>query len=719
MKFLAKTRRKRRRQEERGKLRGDVGSLFKLLDRIIKLSGMKFGDKYLSRMAYIKPKYAIIISVFIALLMIVSSVIEYIGNRNEVYLLIGENAVSLIKTVSLSSENTIISDREIEALLSRHLLGVGRNAARIDSITQLSNDLVKAIAEENDVYRINVFDRDGNKVYSSGEDSSHITGKPKYSPKEFIKPILEGKEDEIIIGLKESRFEEGTRFAVAVRRPIKRGGAIVVNLDAESFLEFRERTGFGKMIQDIGDKEEVEYVILQTPDEIIAANKVIKDTGTINDDAFLKKVFADTSIMTREYEYDGKRIFEVAKRFQIDEEIIGVFRIGLHTEEIDSLNNRLIRRAVITSIVIIVISITVLLIIISGQNYRLISGEYSRIQTFTGTILNNMSLAVISADENNTIKIFNKAGENLFGLKAENIISRRADDIFKGEIKDIIVNRKELSDTEIVTTEQGGANKILLVNAYNNYDSEGNLFAYTMVIKDITDIKKLEEQTRQNEKLVAMGELASAVAHEVRNPLNTINMISQRFDRESERLGINNNDLMTMNKILRSESERVNKIIQQFLIFARPPKLNITETNSASFLYEIKNLFGIEIKEKKIDFEVEIKTEKRLNIDVDQFKQVLMNLLINASDAVGREGNIKLSFSSKNGKNIFEVSDNGQGIPDDVMKKIFDLYYTTKTKGTGLGLSIVRQIVNLHGGTITAESEINNGTKFTIELNEN
>lgn len=680
---------------------------------------MKFGDKYLSRMSYIKPKYAIIISVFISLLMIVSSVIEYFGNRNEIYRLIGENAVSLIKTVSISSENTIISDREIEALLSQHLLGVGRNVARLDSISVLNDNLIKAIAEENDVYRINVFNRDGNKEYSSGEDSSHITGKPKYSPKEFIKPILEGKEDEIIIGLKESRFAEGSRFAVAVRRPLNRRGAIVVNLDAESFLEFREKTGFGKMIQDIGDKEEVEYVILQTPDEIIAANKVIKDTSTINDDAFLKQVFADTSINTREYEYDNKRIFEVAKRFQIDDEIIGVFRIGLLTEELDSLNNRLIRRTVIMSIIIIVISITVILIIISGQNYRLISGEYKKIQTFTGAILNNMSLTVISTDETNTIKIFNKAGEILTGLKAKDIISKKADEIFKGEIKDILVNRKELSDAEIIQTEQGSTKKILLVNGYNNYDSEGNLFAYTMVMRDITDIKKLEEHTRQNEKLVAMGELASAVAHEVRNPLNTINMISQRFDKESKRLGIDSEDLMTMNRILRSESERVNKIIQQFLIFARPPKLNITETDSVSFINEIKNLFGIEIKEKKIDFEVEIQTEKKIKIDTDQFKQVLMNLLINAADAAGSEGKIKLSFSSKNGKNIFEVWDNGQGIPDDIKKKIFDLYYTTKTKGTGLGLSIVRQIVNLHGGTITAESEINTGTKFTIELNEN
>ncbi len=676
-------------------------------------------EKYSGRMSYIKPKYAIIISIFISLLMIVSSVIEYIGNRNEIYRLISENAESLIKTVSVSSENTIISDREIEALLAQHLLGVGKNVARLDSIAKIDDELLKIIAEENDVYRINVFDKAGIKVFSSGEDSSHITGKPKYSPKDFIKPILEGKEENIIIGLKESRFNEGTRFAVATRRTLNKGGAIVVNLDAESFLEFREKTGFGRMIQDIGSKEEVEYVILQTPEEIIAANKVIKDTNTIETDDFLRKVYQDTIIQTREYEYDGKRIFEVAKRFQIDSEIIGIFRIGLHTQEIDSLNSRLIRRTVITSIVIIVILITVILIIISGQNYRLISGEYKKIQTFTGAILNNMSLAVISTDENGRIKIINRACEILFRIKATDVLSKNADAVFDGEIMNIIKEKKDLSDTEIILTKQDGNKKMLLLNSYSNYDSAGNLFAHTIVIKDITDIKKLEEQTRQNEKLLAMGELASAVAHEVRNPLNTINMISQRFSSESDRLGISNEDLLTMNKILRSESERVNKIIQQFLIFARPPKLNITETNSSEFLNEIKDLFEIEIRDKEIEFELELPENKILRIDTDQFKQVLMNLLINAADATGDKGQIILRFKTENGKNIFEVQDNGPGIPDEIKSRIFDLYYTTKTKGTGLGLSIVRQIVGMHNGTIKVESEKNKGTKFIIELNEN
>jgi len=675
--------------------------------------------RYFGNMQFIKAKYAVTISIIISLLMIISSVVEYFGNKEEIYRLISENAINLIETISQSSENTIISDREIEALLISHLLGVGRNIARLDSLTEIGDAILTTVVEENDVHKINVFDGNGNKIFSSGEDSSHITGKPKYSPKDFIKPVLDGTEDEIILGLKESRFEDGTRFAIAVRRPINKSGAIVVNLDAESFLEFREKTGFGKMIHDIGDKEEVEYVILQTPEEIIAANEVIKDTGSFSSDTFLVNTYKDTLIKTREYYYEGRKIFEVAKRFQIGNEIIGIFRVGLHTEEIDSLNSRLIRRTIITSIVIIIILITVILIIISGQNYKLIKTEYRKIQTFTGEILNNMSLAVISSDENRKIKIFNKSAENLFKIKAKDVLEKDAAEVFEvtdSSLKNIFSNRETPEDRELKIKS---GDIVLLINAYRNVDSEGKLFAHTLVINDITEIKKLEERSRLNEKLVSMGELASAVAHEVRNPLNTINMISQRYCRESERLGTGGEELQNLNKILRSESERVNKIIRQFLLFARPPKINLTETESGRFLKDVKDTFEIDLQGTEITLNTIIDPDKRLMLDTDQFKQVLLNLLINAKDSIQGGGNIWLRYYKLNNKNIFEVEDSGDGIPGDIKEKIFNLYYTTKVKGTGLGLSIVKQIVEMHGGSIKAESEIKKGTKFIIELNEN
>ena len=212
-----------------------------------------------------------------------------------------------------------------------------------------------------------------------------------------------------------------------------------------------------------------------------------------------------------------------------------------------------------------------------------------------------------------------------------------------------------------------------------------------------------------------MGELASAVAHEVRNPLNTINMIAQRLNKEYSG-GLKSDDFNNLNSILQSESKRINGIIEEFLRFARPPKLNLTSIDSNVFLNDIKTLFEIQTTEKGIGFILKENDKIKLHIDISQMKQVLMNLLNNALDATSRGGKIELSVSRNQKKAIFEIWDNGSGIKKENLDKIFNLYFTTKTKGTGLGLSIVQQIISQHNGTIFVDSSEDKGTIFTIEI---
>jgi signal transduction histidine kinase len=171
-----------------------------------------------------------------------------------------------------------------------------------------------------------------------------------------------------------------------------------------------------------------------------------------------------------------------------------------------------------------------------------------------------------------------------------------------------------------------------------------------------------------------------------------------------------------LNKVLRSESKRINIIIEEFLRFARPPKINLTKVNSGNFLNELKLLFEVQTKGKGIEFILNVKEDSEINIDVSQMKQALINLLKNAVDSTPEGGKIELLFSKESNKIVFEISDNGTGIAKENINKIFNLYFTTKTKGTGLGLSIVQQIVSQHNGTIVVYSSEGKGTKFTIEI---
>ena len=679
---------------------------------------MSFDLKNLRKFSYIRPRYIIAIFIVIALVMIVYAYYELSKSKEEIYHVLDEYANSMIYTVNMSSANTVISDQEIENLLSQHLLGVARNVSRLDRLTNISNSTLKLIADENGVYRINIFNNEGEKVFSSCEyDSSHVDLKSKHSPKDFINPILIGEEDELIIGLKEARRETGNRFAVAVKRANDFGGAIVVNLDAESFLEFRKKIGFGRIIQDIGNSSGIVYIALQDSNEIIAADRPVNDFQSIKDDSFLSDVYLSDTSLTRIITFEGNEVFEVVKPFIVEGKNLGLFRIGLSMEEVKSLESRMYKRAIVISIVLVVISVIVIGIIVSNQNFKMVSEEYEKIQTFTGNILNNMANAVITVDKDEVVKIFNKNSEELFGVSSRKVIGRKLSKVLNKDFQkllDAAEKKQQLLNNELEFETQKGK-KIFLISSTVTYESDNNLDAYTLVIKDITGIRTMEKQIHQREKLVAMGELASGVAHEIRNPLNAINMIAQRYEKEYANR-FDSEEFNSITKVLRSETERVNEIVQQFLQFARPPKLNISKVSSGQFLNEIKTIMEGQANSKDVRLNVIPESENYLNVDFKQMKQVIINLLQNAIDASAPGDEVKFIYKTKNKINIFEVTDTGSGIPKENINKLFNLYFTTKSDGTGLGLSIVQQIVSQHNGTITVESEEGKGTKFIIEL---
>ena len=676
---------------------------------------MKLGNNDIKLFSLLKLRYIIAISVAIAVLIIGFSIYEKQSNKEKFYQQLDEYAASLISTIDLSAQNTVISDREMEDLLVSHLLGVARNVARLDSISNLNLNILKIIAEENNIYRINIFNQDGERIISNSNEEPHIKYSPKHSPKDYIQKILDNEETEIIIGLKESRFEQGMRFAVAIRRPFSKKGAIVVNLDAESFIAYRNKTGFGKMIQDIGSSKGIEYIILQNEKEIIAANKNVNTIVNFEKDSFIEEATVDSAIHTREIIFENRRTFEVVKKFIVDNKPMGIFRIGLKMEQLENIEAIMYKRFVIISLILIILAVIVISLITMNQNYKLISGEYERVKTYTGDILENMSQAVITTNKENIITIFNKQAEIILGIKATDANGKNINNCFQNNNKklfDFSFSKTILRNFEL--SLQSG--KILLISS--SLLDTGNVkdYSYTLVVEDITEFKNLENRKIIDDKLIAMGELASSVAHEILNPLNTINMIAQRFQKESDILKTKQDEVINMTSILRSESARVNNIIKQFLKFSKPPKLNIQNVSSDKFINQILSIASVNKDNNKIKISIDKCDKEMISIDEEQMKQVMLNLIQNANEAITDDGNINISYLKVNTKNVFLISDNGEGIDENEINKIFNLYYTTKSKGTGLGLSIVQQIVSQHNGTIDVQSEKNTGTTFIITL---
>jgi len=665
----------------------------------------------------LQPKIIIAVALIIGAMMVASAFIELQQSKEEILHLLTEQSSSLIETVNQSSINALNSSEEIEYLIAERLFNNARLIKKLDSLNILTQQKLIEIGKENSLFRINIFNRDGTRILSNRiPEKDHQHGEENINRSDELKPILEDGLDEYVIGLKEAEFTDEQRFAVTVARANKRG-AIVINLNAEEFIEFRKRIGLGKIIRDISDNQGIEYIVLQDSIGILAAGADVDTITAVESDPFLITALNSDKTFSRTYTYKNQEVFETVKRLLYDDQIIGVFRIGLTLDEVRSVEDMMVRRLIIISLVLAAIGVIILSIIFTTQNLKTVSNEFKKFKTFTSTVLENMGEAVIVVDEKMQITLFNKSSENLFKRKEEEInqkiLSELSDDINKS-LSEYCKNSNEKCADVAIDTLIADEAKYLLLNFTRNKDDDGRN-NYIIVINDLTESRRLEEESKRKEKLSAMGELASGVAHEIRNPINAIGMIAQRLDKEFK-VEKEEEEFHSITSLLRSEVTRVNKIITQFLSYAKPLSLQIKKINSKTFFDDIYRLFSDQAKLKRVELIKLSDQSFDIMIDPELIKQSLMNLIQNAIDAVEKKGKVEINYFRKGNDLLIEILDSGKGIPDNDKNKIFDLYYTTKPEGTGLGLSIVQKIIAEHNGTIEVFSELNKFTKFKITI---
>jgi len=662
-----------------------------------------------------QPKIIIAVAVIVSALMVISSFIELQQSKQEILHLLTEQSSSLIETINQSSINALNSSEEIEYLIAERLFNNARLIRKLDSLNLLTHQKLVEIGKENSLFRINIFDKNGLRVLSNRiPEADHPHGEENINRSEELGPILKEGLDEFVIGLKQAEFSDGQRFAVAVARANKRG-AIVINLDAQEFLNFRKKIGLGKIIRDISDNPGIEYIVLQDSLGILAAGTSVDTISTILSDPFLISAFSSDKIFTRSYLYKNHEVFESVKRLVYEDELIGIFRLGLPLVEVRAVEDRMVRRLIIISLVLAAIGIIILSIIFTTQNLKAVSNEFKKFKTFTSTVLENMGEAVIVVDEQMRITLFNKSSRQLFNKKEGEVFQKNLSDLSENiawSLSEYCKNSNEKCVDVTIDATISDEIRYLLLNFTRNKDDDGR-DNYIIVINDLTESRRLEEESKRREKLSAMGELASGVAHEIRNPINAIGMIAQRLDKEFK-VENESEEYHSITNLLRNEVTRINKIITQFLGYAKPIDIQFKKTNTKNFFDDIYRLFSDQAKLKDINLVKSSNDSFEMMVDPELIKQSLMNLVQNAIDAVDKNGKVEINYFRKENDLVIEILDNGKGIHENVKNKIFDLYFTTKPEGTGLGLSIVQKIIAEHNGTIEVFSEVNKFTKFKI-----
>ena len=230
--------------------------------------------------------------------------------------------------------------------------------------------------------------------------------------------------------------------------------------------------------------------------------------------------------------------------------------------------------------------------------------------------------------------------------------------------------------------------------------------------------RRLVARSRGRDHLVELGQLAGGLAHEIKNPLSTINVNLKLLAEDLEGFHDENHQrpLRRLDGV-QGEVHRLKEILDDFLGYAGKHELNLAVADLRRLVGELTDFFAPQAEAVHVIMRTKLPEQPvPCEVDANLLKQALLNLMINAVNAMDSGGELILTLSSGRGRGIIEVIDTGRGIADDELPRIFDVYYSTKKRGTGLGLPTARRIVREHGGTIAVESEPGKGTRFTISI---
>ena len=357
----------------------------------------------------------------------------------------------------------------------------------------------------------------------------------------------------------------------------------------------------------------------------------------------------------------------------------------------------------------------------SRSDVRLIAAAQSlaNLRALHERIVESIRSGVITTDLQGRIYTFNAAAAEITGYNKDDVRGQFASILF-GEMKthfsDSVhaTNAGETSpryEADCLTAD--GMRLRLGFSVSPLFAETGETTGMVITFQDLTQIRVLEETSRRQDQLAAIGRMAASIAHEIRNPLaamrGSIQMLRQEMKSE-------NSEANLMEIILR-ESDRLNRIITDFLNYARPRSIVHSQVNIGELLHETFTLlrYSPEINDGQTIEEDLGDGPLMADVDAEQLQQVFWNLARNALQSMPKGGTLRAELASDAGRLRITFSDNGRGMSPNQVEHLFEPFSST-TGGTGLGLSIVYQIIREHGGTINVRSREGEGTKITIEL---
>jgi PAS domain S-box-containing protein len=363
-------------------------------------------------------------------------------------------------------------------------------------------------------------------------------------------------------------------------------------------------------------------------------------------------------------------------------------------------------------------------VLLVGNDITELREKESSLKNIDTTLKNIMSsikeYALFAINLEGNITYFGMGSEDLFGWSKNEIVFKDVSLLFPegdANLSQMLAEVKVSGRYEIETELKKSDGSLFPVDLTLTQlkDTGGKLIGYILIAKDITEIKKLEYQMFQTEKMAAIGQLAAGMAHEINNPLF---VISGRLELLKDEPGISD-DMRQDLAVINTQADRIRKLVDRLLKFARR---NIPHLEAVSINEVIESVLPLVLYHKLPDSNVILDKHLSQDLpevmgDLNQLQEVFVNIFINAYQAMPQGGRLYISTSTTEGKFVQAViKDTGRGIPAASLKNIFMPFYSTKKDGTGLGLSICYNIIKNHNGSIDIESQPDKGTMFIVKL---
>lgn len=665
------------------------------------------------RKNYFKEKQFIIaVTILLAITVFVITFFSIKESRSDSESILVSQGKAFIESLAYAADNAMASESFYDYLVHKRYQEITVELSRL-KLDEITDARLSQIAIDHDLYSVFVYGMDsllvaGGIVRGSGfRPPEHIYDE--------VKRLIEEPEQNYVLLLDQGESpDEIVHYYLEINNRLDR--VILIVADALYYVAALEETEISNLASQMAQETGIVYIVYQSSDSTLFSSKRSNEIGSMITDPFLLQAATSDTIMYRKFVFEGQEILELSRPFATVENPNGLLRIAISLDNLRTISKSFNIQMITLAAVLFGLVLALLMYFNSRTRRKEITRQYDQMKSLSDKIFEQMKTGVAAVDSRGEIILTNEAFAVLCNLNNDD--NADWDRCFEASyLKFSAIKSNPGLTQEFELTVSGNDKSRILLIAISKLANSNNIFdGFVSVVSDITGIKELEQKSARKERLSEMGDLAAGVAHEIRNPLNSISIASQRLASEFVPTE-NGEEYLDFTKQIKDETRRLNEIINRFLALAKEQNPKASATSLKTVVDDFLTLIKYDAEEAGIIFNVAIDKNQLIKLSADSFKQILSNLYNNSKEALaGRAGVISLNAAVDGNKIIFSFEDSGPGIPEANRDKVFTPYFTTKEAGTGLGLPTVYRIVTDNGGEITVDSSELGGVRFVISI---